>query len=269
MFLALPGAFAAGCAITPPGLSSSNATQLTFRFSLAGPVNPSYIYMVAIRVLNPPFGTDTTLSDPTQVPVPVISTGSKNGIVEGLPTHYVIYTEQTPNLYQVYQFPTQVQAPDPSETTAMNLTWPGIYLRDVMVGSGVDPRPTTGGSYGNQLGFTIDTSYLDQAVSTATTSSPNTGQVGNGIQSIQFNIITTNVQALNSSNVAVKVTDSVGGPLVALTTLAAQMTFNITGSNTYTDQTVLLPATSSQPYPSGSNLPPVDITQWSFQVTEG
>jgi hypothetical protein len=256
-FLALPALMMiAGCARTPPGVGGVNATQLAFKFTMNGPVNPSYIYLVAIRVLTPPFGSASQLSDPTQVPVPVYLTGSKNGIVEGQPTHYVLYTAIEPNLYEVYRFLTQVEAPDPSQSAGMNLTWPGVDLGPVIVGSGLDP--TTGDP--NSLGFTIDTSYLDQF-------SPNTTSTGNGIQTIQFNIITTNEAALNTSTVSQKVTDSCGNLTTPTTVLATQLTINLATNGTYTDQTQQLPETANDTYPGGSNLPPVDMTSWSLTVT--
>ena len=61
-FLPLPAAIllAAGCAVTPSGLTSSNSTRLTFKFTMAGPVNGpggiyDYLYYVVIRVVDPPF----------------------------------------------------------------------------------------------------------------------------------------------------------------------------------------------------------------------
>jgi hypothetical protein len=269
LFLALPAAaiLLADCARTPAGLGGSNATQLRFTYTLNGPVNPNYIYVVAIRVLSPAYGGGSSLelTDPTQGPVPVVTTGSKNGVVGGLPTHYVIYTETTPNLYQVYRFPTQTEAPDPTDPdTPINLTWPGRYVGDVIVGSGVDPRPTiAGASYGNQLGFTIDTTYLDQfiPVGAAPVSS-------NGIVSIQFNILTMNLPATTSGNVSDRVMDAIGNQTnVGNATFSNPVLVDITGQ-TVTDSTASVMETANDTFPAGSNLPPVDlISPWQLQIS--
>jgi hypothetical protein len=246
------------CAKDLPGGASGQYTQLTFSFTTAGPINPNYIYFVAIRVLTPPVGTyNTLLTDPSQGPIPVIATGSKNGIVANLPTHYVIYTEATPNLYQCYRFPTSLEEPAPNDTAPINLAYPGQYVGDVYPG-GIDPRPITTGNvnYGQQLGFTIDTHYLNQLAGTTP------------ISVIQFNILTMNMTALTSTNG--RVMDAIGN-----TSNPAGVTFNnpiqvnLNTSGTYTDQSVSppVPETSGDTYPPGSSLPAVDLTSWSLTVT--
>jgi hypothetical protein len=265
LFLALPAAaLAAGCAITPPGLRGSNSAQLRFVFNLNGPVDPGYLYVVAIRVLNPPYpGTSTELTDPSQGPIPVVTTGSKNGIVQGLPTHYVFYTESTPNLYQVYRFLSAAELPDPSDpSTPINLAWPGQYVGDVIVGSGIDPRPTiAGGAYGNQLGFTIDTSYLDYFSTNKT--GPN-----NGIVSIQFNILTMNLPATSTSNVDFpRVIDAIGNQSSVAGIFNNPVLVDIV-SQTVTDDTAGVHENSGDTYPGGQNLPSVDlISPWSLSIT--
>src|SRR5579872_2853108 len=162
-FIAGVGALGlAGCAKFPPSGSTATATRLTFQFTLSGPISPSYIYVVAIRVLTPPYGTTSTeLSDPTKGPSPVVSTGSQNGFVAGLPTHYVAYmgSAVTPNLYQVFRFPLQTEVPNPNDpNTPINLIYPGQYVGDIIAGTAIDPEPgSNGGTYGSQLGFSIDT----------------------------------------------------------------------------------------------------------------
>jgi hypothetical protein len=257
------GVLAASCARTPAGIAGSNAVRLQFNFTLNGPVNPNYIYVVAIRVFDPPYGTGTSVSDPTQGPAPVVDVGSVNGVVGGLPSHYVIYTEQTPNLYQVYRFPTQQEAPNPNDpNTPINLTWPGRYVGDVIIGSGVDPRPTfPGGTYGSTLGFAIDTSYLDQF-------SPDPTALGNGIVTIQFNILTMNLTALTSQNVSNRVMDAIGNQSnIGNQTFVNPVQINVTTGQTVTDTSAGVTETANDTFPAGSNLPSVDMTGWSLLVS--
>lgn len=247
----------AGCARTPSGLTNSLATRLTFRFTLNAPINPNYIYCVAIRVLNPPVGTASELSDPTQGPSPIVAVGSKNGVVGGWPTHYVLYTGIEPTPYEVFRFPHASELPDPTDPTApLNLTMPGYDLGPVIVGSAVDPAPTSpGGAYGNVLGFDIDTSYLDQFAN------------GPGsIQTIQFNILTMNVQGLTQSEISSRVMDAIGNQSnVGNATFVNPITVNVQTSGQYTDVTSGVTEMANDTF--GGILPPVDLVGWSLTVT--
>ena len=246
-----------GCARTPAGLAGTNATRLSFRFFLNNPINPAYVYVVAIRVLTPPVGTDPQLSDPTQGPSPVVTTGSKNGVVGGWPTHYVVYTGIEPTPYEVYRFPHASEVPDPSDPTApLNLAMPGIDLGPVIAGSAVDPAPTGANTtYGSELGFDIDTSYLDQFAS------------GPGsIQVIQFNILTMNVTALNPSTLSSRVMDAIGNQSsINNQTFVNPVQVNITTGGMITDVNAGVPEAANDTF--GGILPAVDLVGWSLNVS--
>lgn len=246
-----------GCAKFPPAGTAGNFTRLSFRYTVAGAVNPNYIYVVAIRVLDPPVGTySTLLSDPSQGPSPVVDVGSKNGVVGGLPTHYVVYVPNTSDIYRVYRFPLSTEQPDPSDPAPINLNFPGIFVGDVLPGSAVNPQQTDG-TFGNQLGFDIDTSYLAQHAT-----SP---QV---INVIQFNILTMNVAALSSSAVNGRVMDAIGNQSDRSGfTFSNPIRINIKTGGTYTDQTSSVPEQAGDTFPAGPTLPPVDLTSWSVAVT--
>jgi hypothetical protein len=185
----------------------------------------------------------------------VVTTGSKNGFVQGLPTHYIVYTENTPSLYQVYRFFLKTEQNDPTDPSPINLSPPGQSIGDVLPGS-TDPRPTQpGGQYSNQLGFTIDTSYLAQHASTP-----------QSIQTIQFNILTMNVAALSQSQVNQRVLDAIGNQSSLGSTFNNPIQVNINTSGTYTDQTSSVPEQANDTYPPGSNLPSIDLTSWSLTV---
>jgi hypothetical protein len=217
------------------------------------------VYVVAIRVLTPPVGSDPLLSEQDLGPEPIVGLGSKNGIVGNWPTHYIVYTGIEPTPYEVYRFPHASEVPDPSDPTApLNLGMPGIDLGPVIAGSAVDPAPSGANTtYGNQLGFDIDTSYLDQFAN------------GPGsIQVIQFNILTMNVAATNPSTYNNRVMDAIGNTSAQNSgTFVNPVQVNITTGGTYTDQSSGVTEMANDTYPSGSNLPSVDMVGWSLTVS--
>jgi len=88
---------AGACARYPSASSGDGSTRLVFEFTMDGPVNPNFVYIVA---LNP-----STLDNPTtQGPVPVIAQPWGNGFVEGHATHFVRWdTSQAPH-FLVFRF---------------------------------------------------------------------------------------------------------------------------------------------------------------------
>ncbi|MBI3945537.1 MAG: hypothetical protein HY321_06445 [Armatimonadetes bacterium] len=81
-----------GCARTPEAIGAPQARRrLTVSFTVAGRINPSYYYFIAI---------DTT-GDPSEGPRPVVSSPWGNGWGTGRITHYVQYHG---GIFQVYQF---------------------------------------------------------------------------------------------------------------------------------------------------------------------
>jgi hypothetical protein len=219
-----------------------------------GGTGASYIYVVAIRVLLPPVGSNALLSDPTQGPIPVVGTGSQTGMFAGLPTHYVLYTGLSPDFYTVYYFP--LQTPTTTDPEPLNLLAP-IQVGDVIAGSGIDP--TSGGTAatnGNQLGFSIDTGYLNQYTGTAK------------IQTIQFNIFSMNVPALTATEVNERVMDAIGDQnSVNDGTFSNPIEVSLLTGGTYTDQTSGVTERALDTFPAGSNLPYIDMTGWSLTVT--
>lgn len=246
--------FLGSCAKDLKGGASGEYTQLTFNFTTAQAINPNYIYVVAIRVLTPPVGTySTSLSDPSQGPSPVVTTGSQNGIVGGLPTHVVVYTPGvSPTSYTVYRFPLSTEVPLPTgDNSPINLAWPGQAVGDVYPNA-TDPEIN---GNGNQFTFTLDTSYLAQHVS----GSPQS------ISVIQFNIFAMNLAATSSGNLSQRVMDAIGNTSSAgSSTFDNPITVNITTSQLISDQTSSVPEASGDTY--GGTLPAVDLTSWSLTV---
>jgi hypothetical protein len=96
--LLLAGALAlAGCAKFPGGGGGQGSTRLIFELELDGPINPNFVYIVALR----PSTEDVPT---TQGPIPVIAPPWGNGFVAGGVTHFVRWdVTQSPH-YLIYQF---------------------------------------------------------------------------------------------------------------------------------------------------------------------
>lgn len=106
LVLALPLVALSGCAKFPKNGDVNQYTRITFRLEFAGPVNPNYIYDVALHA------TSDTNPDSRLAPQPVIAEGggavSPNGRMAGSPTHFVEYTQSgggnTAFPFLLYQF---------------------------------------------------------------------------------------------------------------------------------------------------------------------
>lgn len=86
-----------GCAKFPPGPPGGGGKRLHFRIWLDGPVNPNYVYIVAIRD-----GDDLTGSGGG--PIPVVRPPWGNGFCAGKATHFVRYDGFQINGYALFQF---------------------------------------------------------------------------------------------------------------------------------------------------------------------
>ena len=88
---------ACGCAKFPSGVAGLTSRRLLFTLTVAGQINPNYVYIVALRPSN--------LVNPIdQGPVPVIGPPWGNGFVAGNATHYVRWDPTTSPAYTIYQF---------------------------------------------------------------------------------------------------------------------------------------------------------------------
>lgn len=245
--LALAAVVLGGCAKFPENGANNNFTRLSFRFRLNGAVNPNYVYIVAIRAITP----DTQDVD-TRGPIPVVTTGSKNGFVEGSPTHYVQYDEGVAELYNVFRFLTKAEAPDPSDDNPINLGAQAI-VGPVYANTGVDPRPTVGGgTYGDTLGFDIDTRYL-----------ANNDADARAIVAIQFNILTMNRKALAGGDIGSRVFDAFGDTRTTID-FNSYRRIPVVTSGVYQNSSSSIPEPSNDTF--NGNLPPVDIVDWSLEV---
>ena len=95
--LALVALVLGGCAKFPHTGGGGGGTRLIFTMRLDGPVNPNFVYIVALH-------PTTEESPTTQGPIPVIAPPWGNGFVAGTVTHFVRWdTTQSPH-FLIYQF---------------------------------------------------------------------------------------------------------------------------------------------------------------------
>lgn len=89
----------AGCAKVPPGAGGLSTKQVTFSFTMNAPVNPSFVYMVALNPTNDPNPT-------TQGPIPVVAPPWGNGFVAGNCQYFIRWDLTQPVQQQcvIYQF---------------------------------------------------------------------------------------------------------------------------------------------------------------------
>lgn len=96
VLLALCALAAAGCAKFP-NLASGQHVHLVFRMTVAGQINPNYIYLVAV---NPSIDLNPTV----QGPIPVVAAPWGNGLLAGNATHFIRYDPTQTSPYTIYRF---------------------------------------------------------------------------------------------------------------------------------------------------------------------
>lgn len=231
-----------GCAKFPSnGLPQD--TKIHFTVTFAAPVDERYIYVVAIRRI-----TDLThqMNDAFG-PVPVFRSGSKNGIVEGRPTHFIQYSSIVPNypLNVFYQRPPTEADPSPIEL--------GGYQTRGQAAISADPKAGLPGSVQErQLDFEISRTDLAKDAEEGSSIDPE------AIAGLQFNVLTMNKAAL--SGTGDRVLDALGD------------------TQAMVQHWVWIPLTTSKIYTNigsdqerigdtyNGSLPPIDITDWTVEV---
>lgn len=144
--------FAGSCAKYPSSGGGTGTKRLVISMTVAGQINPNYVYIVA---LNP-----STQINPTNTgPVPVVAPPWGNGFVAGSCQYFVEYTPNSSPQFTIYQF---------VDTLLNNY---------IAVGTPVTYTPVVQGTH--QIQFTIDLSQIAPDVATA-----------NSYQSLQLNMLT-------------------------------------------------------------------------------
>lgn len=143
------------CAILPAGGAGTQFTRLIITWTMAAPINPNYVYIVA-------FNPSTSPNPTVQGPVPVVGAPWGNGFVAGNCQYFVRWDSlQSPN-YILYQF---------TDATLNGYFQTGVPVNYVDVTSGV-----------TQFQFEVDVNQL----------APTAAQA-QALESVQVNFLTMNV----------------------------------------------------------------------------
>ena len=182
--LAVAALAVTGCAKFPKD-QMSDFTRLSFSFRLSGNADPKYIYGIAIRPL-----TTTTGQTDTLGPVPVVVSGSREGLVAGRPTRWIQYSPG-----QGFAVPYRVQrfVGASSDTSDPD---PGTLVDSSFPISGSDP---TNSGFPGTLSFDITTRDLADSDDAA-----------RAIVAFQFNILTMDKTARNSADIGTRAFDALG-----------------------------------------------------------
>lgn len=235
-----------GCARFPGSGAAAGYTRLHLTITFAAPVDDHYVYAVAIRRI-----TSSTETNDRLGPIPVADAGSKNGVVEGQPTHLVVYNRLSPQFFTVNAFatrtPTEID-PNPIELASR------IPIGEAVVG--VDPEAGAAGSVQErQLEFEISAQDLatnaDGSMIDPTT-----------IHFIQFNILSMNKPALNS--IADRVMDALGDSRSTGTISFGKYRQVPIDTGGHLTDSLADREEAGDTY--HGTLPPVDITDWSLDV---
>ena len=233
------------CAKFPPN-SGAGFTAINVTFSVAGVINPAYIYDVAIA------SYDIPNPNPSLAPVPVINSSNPNGRMAGSPTEFVEFPSpagpQSANPFTIYQFGTTAQYPNPSDPT--NLINLGVYNPSPIAIITNFQTPWNGGPDQSTLSFTIYTNALPAA----------DGSSGSKLQSLQLNILTmTRVANLGSGT---RVIDALGDSRT-VSGLNNFLQINLLQSIPYNNANGLEPTGDT----FGGTDPDVDINNFSVTIT--
>ncbi|HLK13632.1 MAG TPA: hypothetical protein VKT78_02405 [Fimbriimonadaceae bacterium] len=152
LMAALVALLVGGCAKFPTSSTGATTKRITFTMTIAGGLNPNYVYIVA---LNPSVEVNPT----TTGPVPVVAAPWGNGFVAGGCTYFVQWIPSQSPDYGIFKF---------TDSTLNNFVQTGVPV------TYVDPQ-----SGGHVLNFTIDLSQIADSADTA-----------NQYQSLQVNFLT-------------------------------------------------------------------------------
>ncbi len=238
------GCLCGSCAKFPAN-SGANFTAITVTFTVAGQINPNYIYDVALAPYDVP--------NPTLTGAPLIvinGTNNPNGRMAGSPCEFVEYpspagiNSATP--FALYQFATAAQTGGNTNGNPINLA---VYSTSQLGVITNFTTPQTGGPT-NQLSFTIYTNELTAA----------DGATGKKLQSMQLNIMTmTRPSNLGSG---ARIIDGLGDDRNA-NGLNGFLQVNLLQSSPYTNANGFEPAGDTL----GGTDPDIDIIDYTVTVS--
>jgi hypothetical protein len=150
-----------GCAKFPKNGSGALTKRLTFTMTVAGEINPNFIYIIALRPSN-------DVNPTTDGPKPVVGPPWGNGFVSGNATYFVRWDPLTSPAYILYKFQPGTDTGDPNNADLTQFAQVGtpIAFQDVPNG-------------GRTIQFELDLSQIADSVDAA-----------NLFQSLQVNFLT-------------------------------------------------------------------------------
>ena len=227
-----------------PANGNAGFTAITVSFTVAGQINPNYIYDVA-------FCTATTVN-PTSTawaPVPVINSSNPNGRMAGSPTEFVEFPSQggyqSANPFELYQFALSSQVSNPNDpTNPVNISaWSPSAIGQITNFT----TPWTGGDP-STLTFTIYTNELPDTTGTTT-----------GLQSMYLNILTMTQLASQQSG---RIIDGLGNSRT-VSGLNNFLQINLLTTGTTNNATGFEPTGDTY----GGTDPDVDIVNYSITIS--
>jgi len=235
------------CAKFPPN-SNANYTAITVSFTVAGQINPNYIYDVAFtpsNIANPPV---------TGAPLIVVNSSNPNGRMAGSPCEFVEFPYggaagvNSANPFALYQFALSSQVPNPNDpTNPVNLA---VYAPSTLGQITNFTTPWSGGTDPSTISFTIYTNELTSS----------TGATGQNLLSMQVNILTmTRIANLGSG---ARVIDGLG-PTNTSQGLTDFLQVNLLQTAPYTNAAGFEPTGDTL----GGTDPDVDIINYSITIS--
>lgn len=185
------------CAKYPTGPAGQTTKRIDISMTVAGTLNPGYVYIFAFNPSSDPNPTTTG-------PLPVVAPPWGNGFVAGNCTYFVQWTPSQIPTYTIYQFT------DPLLNNYLPVGTP-VTFTDV---------PTGGG---HKLEFSIDLSQIAPDLATA-----------NSYKSLQLNLLTMDTVPRGSGGS--KNFDSIGDDRTAQG-ISQWLTIPLTTTGTYTNAT--------------------------------
>ena len=233
----------ASCAKFPEDGDANNFTKVTVRLEFAGPINPNYVYDVAIHA------TSDTHPETTLAPQLVLTeqgSTSPNGRMAGSPTHFVEYSESSGSTV-TFPFKLYVFGPGPGPNDPDNPINLAQYTESSRRRIINFTQPS---DESNVLYFEL---FTDQLV--------NTDSEAQGLQTLLVNVLT--MSRLQNLSGGTRVIDAYGN--TRSTALNDFLRVDLRQNRIYTDSADNEPEGDTLPSSVGVD-PAIDLVGYTIQV---